>query len=159
MKKPLLILALAGLTLMGCQERKTPTTTKTDTMDSIPEGWPTDWVGESLADLGADGRIRCTILLADGYTPNHLKNYKEIMAGWSEVWPAARQVIQTMLIDYERDPKINARGNYLKITIPAEAISDGAEWSIALEKDKGDGVWDACFQGWKVVPDESQPYF
>jgi hypothetical protein len=64
-----------------------------------------------------------------------------------------------MLTDYGRDPKINARGNFLKITIPAEAISDGAEWSIALHKDEADGVWDAHFREWKVAPDESQPYF
>jgi len=159
MKTPFLILALVGLAIAGCKEREIPTNTKTDTMDSIPEGWPTDWEGESLAELGADGRIRCTILLADGYNPTHLKNYKEIMARWSEVWPAAREVIQKMLTEYDRDPKINARGNYLKLTIPAEAISEGAEWSIALQKDEADGVWDASFEGWKVAPDESQPYF
>jgi hypothetical protein len=128
-------------------------------MDRIPQGWPTDWEGESLADLGADGRIRCTILLTDGYTPAHLKNYTEIRERWSGVWPAAREVIQRMLTEYERDPKINARGNYLKLTIPAEAISEGAGWSIALQKDEGDGVWNASFEGWEVAPDESQPYF
>ena len=159
MKKLLLVLALIGLALAGCKEREIPTTTKTDTMESIPEGWPTDWAGESLADLGADGRIRCTILLADGYTPIHLKNYNEIMTRWSEVWPAAREVIQKMLTEYDRDPKINARGNYLMLTIPAKAISEGAEWNIALHKDESDGEWQASFEGWKVLPDESQPYF
>ena len=135
----------------------------TGTMENINEEWPTDWDGESLVDLGPDGVIRCKIILDDGNTPTHLMNYKEIMARWSEVWPAARLVLQTMLFDYERDPKINVRGNYLKITIPAEAIDEGAEWSIVLEKDEGDeewdGVWDASFQGWKINPDHSQPYF
>ena len=159
MKTPLLALALLGLAMAGCKEHRISTTSKVNAMDQMPKGWPTDWEGESLAELGADGRIRCTILLADGYTPTHLKNYTEIMERWPEVWPAAREVIQKMLSEYNRDPKINARGNHLKLTIPAEAISEGAEWSIALQKHEADGVWDTAFKGWKVAPDESQPYF
>jgi hypothetical protein len=85
MKAHLLSLALVGIGLAGCKEREILANTKAGTMDRIPEGWPTDWEGESLADLGADGKIRCTIILTDGYTPIHLKNYTEIKMRWPEI--------------------------------------------------------------------------
>ena len=128
-------------------------------MENTLLGWPTDWEGESLADLGAEGKMECRILLIDGYTPGHLKNYAEIVERWGELWPAARKVMLMMLLDHDRDPKIKIPGNCLHITIPSEPISEGAEWSIALQKAEDDGVWDATFEGWEVSVEESQPYF
>ena len=128
-------------------------------MNSIPKGWPADWVGESIAELGVGERIRCEIFLVDGHTPLHVQNYADMMEQWSELWSTARKLIQTMLADYDRDTTIKSQGNYLKITIPAERISEGAVWSIALQKAEGDGVWEASFEGWDISPEESQPYF
>ena len=128
-------------------------------MNEMPQGWPTDWLGESLAELGDGSRIRCQILLTDGYTSVHVGNDASIMRQWDGLWPAAKETIQKILSDYGRDSKIQATGNFLQISIPPEPIGPGVNWSIALQKSGGDGVWDATFDGWEIDPGESQPYF
>jgi len=113
-----------------------------------------------MLEVESEGAIICEILLADGYTRKHQKNYMDIINRWDDVWPAAQRVIQTLLIDYGRVPKIRRGKDRLQLTIPAVLIDECAEWSIALLRDGGeDGEWAASFQGWAVLPDESQPYF
>ncbi|RYD35022.1 MAG: hypothetical protein EOP86_09565 [Verrucomicrobiaceae bacterium] len=81
------------------------------------------------------------------------------MARLDVLWPAAKEVIQSLLERYDRDLELDASGNSLLISIPAEPIGLGVRWSIALENSNSPGVWDAAFEGWWIRPEESQPYF
>lgn len=128
-------------------------------MSTPPIGWPKYWEGETRADVGSGKKLLCTLNLEDGYTPVHFENYSGIVARWDVLWPAAWEVIQSLIERFGRDIKLDAAGNSLLLSIPAKPIGMGVRWSIALENPDSPGVWDATFEGWWIRPEESQPYF
>ncbi|MDB6132732.1 MAG: hypothetical protein JWM59_975 [Verrucomicrobiales bacterium] len=128
-------------------------------MSTAPIGWPKCWDGKNPCGYWKWEMLFCTLSLGDGHTPVHFENYSGIVARWDVLWPAAWEVIQSLIERFGRDIELDAAGNAVLISIPAKPIGMGVRWSIALENPDSPGVWDATFEGWWIRPEESQPYF
>ena len=127
--------------------------------DELPEGWPTDWSGNTVINCGEHGSF-CLEVGTEGHPSRvHIDNYREILRRWPELWPQVHAVLSDMLASWEYDYPIRNPGASLDMRLPPEPITEGVQWGVGAKFYHGKGQWDVVFDGWTVVPDESQPYF
>jgi len=89
----------------------------------------------------------------------HAESFETIINRWHELWPEFRHIVAELMSSYGRK-SANWKGvNCVYIHTPAEAIVEGAEWSIGVVFSGDSTLWSLPYQGWSACAEQAQAIY
>lgn len=119
--------------------------------------WPSEWVGESVIDCGANGRMRARLIIIGDVMPVHREVFSSIISQWYEVWEVVEDLVTGMGEGCDDLPELCHPHANLIISLPNERITDGTGWSVAVEFPNHGSTWNVEFDGWDYSEEGTQP--
>jgi hypothetical protein len=88
------------------------------------------------------------------------KNVRIVERKWKEIWPATFESLKELRKKYDFDTNIAPAGMRAKLMLADTVMSEDARWEVSFTIiDDGYSEWGVVFEGSKIDPDSSQPYF
>lgn len=121
--------------------------------------WPSGWIGESVIDCGANGRLQAQLVTDGDLTPVHREIFTEIVTQWSEIWEVVEDLVTGMAEGCDDLPELRNPHAKVIISLPSQHISPGVSWSVAVEFPDHGSTWNVAFDGWDYSEDGTQPIY
>jgi hypothetical protein len=88
------------------------------------------------------------------------KNVRIVERKWKEIWPATLAFLKELRKKYDFDPNIAPAGMRAKLMLADTFMSEDARWEVSFTVvEDGYSEWGVVFEGSKIDPHSSQPYF
>ena len=124
-----------------------------------PDWWPSGWSGSAVIDCGEYGRKLCKIIVEGDPSAVHRRNYENMLARWSKLWPEIEAILSGMLDPNNPRLCIQDSTTSLVITVPSEPINKGVAWSVTVEFYHDKSAWGVPIDGWRPDSEGAQPYY